>query len=140
MIFQPGGTCSASSSDNHIVTAVNSDRTANLLRAKREAGLEQLNIVDRALAALTTAAIMAANALELPTEETTSPVLPTRVTPRRVLSDEHRQALTEGRREARHFKDAAADLARETLDPTPGLTPASTATRLVKRQTPASRR
>ena len=128
------------------MTVVDIDDTASLLRAKREALLEQLDAVDRALAALTAAGIIVANAQELhaakPAEEATSP-LATRVKPRRVLSDEHRHALAEGRRKARHARDAAAGRARETLDPAPGLAPASTATdlpRLVKRQTPGSRR
>lgn len=129
------------------MTVVEVDGTASLLRAKREPLLDQLDAVDRALAALTAAGIIVANAQELhtaePAEEATSPVVPTRVTPRRVLSDEHHHALTEGRRKARHSKDAAAGGARETLDPAPGLAPASTGTelsRLVKRQTPGSRR
>jgi hypothetical protein len=128
------------------VTIVDIDDTASLLRAKREALLGQLDAVDRALAALTAAGIIVANA-ELhtakPAEEATSPVVPTRVKPRRVLSDEHRHALAEGRRKARHAKDAAAGRARETPDPTPGWAPTSTPTdhpRLVKRQTPGSRR
>jgi hypothetical protein len=134
-------------SPNHKVTFVDIDDTASVLRAKREALLDQLDAVDRALAALTTAGIIDANAQESqtakPAEEATSSVVPTRVKPRRVLSDEHRHALAEGRRKARHAKDAAAGRARETLDPAPGLAPASTATglpRLVKRHTPGSRR
>ncbi len=125
------------------MTVVDIDDAASLLRAKREALLDQLDTVDKALAALTAAGIIVANAQELHTaklaEEATSPVVPTRVKPRRVLSDEHRHALTEGRRKARHAKDAAAGRARETLDPAPGLAPTSTVTdlpRLVKRQTP----
>ena len=134
-------------SHNHKVTVVDIDDTASALRAKREALLDQLDAVDRALAARTAAGIIDANAQELqtakPAEEATSSVVPTRVKPRRVLSDEHRHALAEGRRRARHAKDAAAGRARETLDPAPGLAPASTATdlpRLVKRQTTGSRR
>jgi hypothetical protein len=125
------------------VTVVDIDDAASLLRAKREALLDQLDAVDKALAALTAAGIVVANAQELHTaklaEEATSPVVPTRVKPRRVLSDEHRHALTVGRRKARHAKDAAAGRARETPDPAPGLAPTSTVTdlpRLVKRQTP----
>lgn len=142
-----GGTYSASSSDNHKVTEVDIDGATSLLRAKREALLDQLAAVDRALAALTAAGIIVANAQDLhtaePAEEPTTRVVPTRVKPRRVLSDEHRHALTEGRRKARHSKDAAAGRARETLDLSPGLAPAPTATdlpRLVKRHAPGSRR
>jgi hypothetical protein len=134
-------------SHNHKVTVVDIDDTASVLRAKREALLDQLDAVDRPLAALAAAGIIDANAQELPTakpaEEATRSVVPTRVKPRRVLSDEHRHALAEGRRKARHAKDAAAGRARETFDPAPGLAPASTATdlpRLVKRHTPGSRR
>jgi hypothetical protein len=129
------------------VTVIDIDDTASLLRAKREALLDQLDAVDRALAALTAAGIIDEKGQELrtakPAEGATSPVVPTRVKARRVLSDEHRHALAEGRRKARHAKDAAAGRARETLDPAPALAPASTATdhpRLVKRHTPGSRR
>jgi hypothetical protein len=124
------------------VTVVDIEETARLLRAKREAVLDQLDAVDRALAALT-AGIIVANAQELPTaepaERPTSAVVPTRMASRRVLSDEHRHALTEGRRKARHSKDVAAGRAREA----PGLAPASPATappRLVKPQPRGSRR
>jgi hypothetical protein len=141
------GLRSGSSSDNHEVRVVDLNDTASLLRAKREALLDQLDAVDRALAAVTAAGIIVANAKELhtatPGAEASSPVVPTRVKPRRVLSDEHRHALTEGRRKARHARDAAAGRAREAPDPAPGLAPGSTATdlpRLVKRQTPGSRR
>jgi hypothetical protein len=132
---------------NHKVTVVDIDDTACVLRAKREVLLDQLDAVDRALAEPTAAGIIDANAQESqtakPAEEATISVVPTRVKPRRVLSDEHRHALAEGRRKARHAKDAAAGRARETLDPAPGLAPASRATdlpRLVKRHTPGSRR
>lgn len=148
MVMPTGGTYSTSSSDNHTVTVVDIDSTASLLREKRKALLDQLHVVDRALAALAAATSLATNALGLPTtavptEEAANPVLPTRVRPPRVLSDSHRQALTEGRRKGRHAKDAAAGHARETLDPAPGLTRASRAPglpRLVKRQTPRARR
>jgi hypothetical protein len=134
-------------SHHHKVTVVDIDDTASVLRTRREALRGQLDAVDRALAAPTAAGIIHPNAQELhtakPAEEATSSVVPTRVKPRRVLSDEHRHALAEGRRKARHAKDAAAGRARETFDPAPGLAPASTATdlpRLVKRHTPGSGR
>ncbi len=121
---------------------VDIDDTASLLRAKREALLNQLDAVDKALAALTAAGITAADASALhatePVEEATNAVVLTRVTPRRILSDEHRHALAEGRRKAHHAKEAAAGRAREAIDPAPGLAPAPTVTelpRLVKRQT-----
>jgi hypothetical protein len=119
---------------------VDRDRTVRRLRAKREALRDQLDAVDRALAALTGAGVTGAAIQELKTqvaaEEAASPVVPTRVKPRRVLSDEHRHALIEGRRKARHSKDVAAGRARESPDPSPGVALASTARqlpRLVKR-------
>ncbi len=129
------------------MTVVDIDGTASLLRAKREALLDQLDAVDKALAALTATGMIVANAQEVhtaePAEAATSPVVPTRMEPRRVLSDEHRHALTEGRRKARHSKNVAAGRAREMPEPRPGFLPASTAIdlpRLVKRQDPGSRR
>ena len=98
------------------------DRTIEMLRARREELLNQLHVVDQALAAA---------------EAATGPVVPTRVKPARVLSDEHRQALIEGGRKARHSREASAGRAREMLDPSPGLAPASQTTglpRLVKRE------
>ena len=130
------------------MTRVEFDEDEGCLRAKREALLEQLAAVDRALAALVAPETPVANAQDLkaaepavdpaegPAEEA-GPVVPRRVTARRTLTDEHRHAITEGRRKARHAKDAAAGRAREAIDPAPGLAPASTATefpRLVKRQ------
>lgn len=110
-----------------------------MLRAQRVALLEQLDAIDKALAALTSPGIAVANARELDleaAEEATRPVAPTQVKARRVLSDEHRQASIEGRRKARHARDAAAGRVREP-GPAPGLARASTAARLprlVKRE------
>lgn len=121
---------------------VDRDRTVSRLHAQRKALLDQLDAVDRALAALTGAGVTGVTTRELETqeaaEEATSPVVPTRVKPPRMLSDEHRQALIEGRRKARHSTDVAAGRARDIPDPSPGLAPASAARqlpRLVKRPT-----
>jgi hypothetical protein len=92
---------------------VNLSDAVSLLQAKRKELSDQLDAVDKALAALNGPAA--------------SEVLPTRLRPARALSDEHRHALKEGRRKARHSKDAAAGRAREILDPRPGLAPASSA-------------
>jgi hypothetical protein len=124
------------------VKTIDLDSSAKMLRAKREELLDQLDTIDRALAALVSEEITVANTRGLHTEataveDTTSPVVPTRVKPRRVLSDEHRQALIEGGRKARHSRDAAAGRAREMPNPSPGLALASKATglpRLVKRE------
>src|ERR1700730_18234484 len=109
---------------------VDLNSSAKILRAKREELLDQLDAIDRALAALPSEGIVA-NAREGHTkvaaavEEAKGPVIPargipTRVKPRRVLSDEHRHALIEGRRKARHSKEAAAGRAREMVSPSLG--------------------
>jgi hypothetical protein len=54
-----------------------------------------------------------------------SDVIPTRLEPRRRQSDDHRHAAKEGRRRARHSREAAAGRAREMLEPWTGLAPAS---------------
>jgi hypothetical protein len=118
------------------------NRTVRMLQAKREELLDQLDAVDKALAALNGAKIAVAEAParnpRKATEEAGSPVVPTRVKPQRVLSDEHKHALIEGRRKARQSKDVAAGLAREMADLSPGLALASSDAgrlpRLVKRQ------
>jgi len=116
----------------------------SLLRAKRQELIDQLDAVDKALAALSGLAgtvTMApdANHPEA-SEQTSNTVLPTRVNSPRTLTDEHKHALKEGRRKARHSKDAAAGLAREITDPSPGLASGSRAggqlPRLVKRTKP----
>ncbi len=113
----------------------------SLLRAKRQELIDQLDAVDKALSALTAVASTAtiapeANPPEAP-ERTPDSVLPTRLNPPRTLSDEHKHALKEGRRKARHSKDAAAGIAREMTDLSPGLASGSRASgqspRLVKR-------
>jgi hypothetical protein len=116
----------------------------SLLQAKRKELVDQLNAVDRALAALSSVAGAVTMAPEenppQATEKERAPdtVLPIRLKPRRTLSEDHRHALNEGRREARHSKDAAAGLAREMTDDPSGLAGASAAhgrqPRLVKRK------
>jgi hypothetical protein len=113
------------------------DSSAKKLQAKRQALLDQLEAIDKALAIHASKGIAVANTGEpVAPEEATSPVVATRVKPQRVLSDEHRHAVREGRRKARHARDAAAGRAREMLDPSLVFSPASKATgapRLVKR-------
>jgi hypothetical protein len=111
----------------------------SLLQAKRKELADQLDAVDKALAALSSvggsgsAAPGANPAASL--ETAPSVVLPTKLKPPRTLSDEHKHALSEGRRKAHHSKAAAAGLAREPIDQAPAL--ASTGDgrqpRLVKR-------
>lgn len=107
---------------------VNLNDAVNLLRAKRKELSDQLDAVDKALAALGGPGIASQRPEQnppVPVAETASEVVPTRLKSRRKLSDEHRHALKEGRRKARHAKEAAAGRAREILDPRPGLAPAS---------------
>jgi hypothetical protein len=114
----------------------------SLLRAKRKELLDQLDAVDKALAALGEPNVAVTTTpernLQEAVEQAATGVLPTKLKPPRALSDEHKHALTEGRRKARHSKDVAAGRAREMPDPFPGLAPASSAEsqrpRLVKRR------
>jgi hypothetical protein len=113
----------------------------SLLRAKREELLDQLEAVDTALAALRGVGVAVTPTPEgnpqAATQEAADTVLPTRLKAPRTLSDAHKHALTEGRRKARHAKDAAAGLARELPERSPGLAPVSSGDgrrpRLVKR-------
>src|SRR5688572_14342343 len=120
---------------------VDLERTLRMLTDKREELLDQLDAVDKAIAALWGANKPEATVDQAEPEAPEIPsttVIPTKVKPKRVLSDEHKQAMTEGRRKAREAKDAAAGRARETLDDS--FVPALAATgvdappRLVKRQ------
>ena len=90
-----------------------------MLQAQRRALLEQLGAIDRAIAALDSPAASAGDAAAAPGAEgnlTTGAVLPQRVTSRRTLSDEHKQAIAVGKRKARNAKEAAKGLAREAPD------------------------
>ncbi len=120
------------------VTTVDLDSSLAALRAKRTELLNQVDAIEIALAALAAAGITAASAPEPQAEaagEVTSPPLPTRVKARRVLSDEHRHALLDGRRMARHRRAVAEGRARELLDPRPSPSEAAGLPRLVKRAT-----
>jgi hypothetical protein len=83
-----------------------------LLQGKREEPLRLLDAVDKALEAL--------HGVDVPLATPPGPgsaTIPTRLAPARTLTDEHKHAMKEGRRRARHAKDVAARLARE---PPPG--------------------
>ena len=111
------------------------DRSLRTLNAKRAELLNQVDAIDTALAALATAGITVVNAPE-PAEaadDVTSPVALTRIKARRVLSDEHRQALIDGRRMARHRRAVDEGRARELLAPSPAPAQAAGLPRLVKR-------
>ena len=101
------------------------------LRARRKELSDQLEALDTVLAALDEPrSVRAPDAEENPAaaaEEAPTEVVPTRLKPSRRLSDNHRHALREGRRNARHSKDVAAGRARELPDPRPSLSSAATA-------------
>ena len=112
------------------------DSSLRALHAKRTELLNQVDAIDTALAALATAGITVVNAREPQPEaadDVTSPVVPTRIKARRVLTDEHRQALLDGRRMARHRRAVDEGRARELLAPSPAPSQAAGLPRLVKR-------
>jgi len=116
-----------------------------LLQAKRKELADELDAVDKALAALRRVGDAGSAAPRenpspppdtAPPETAPSVVLATKLKPRRTLSDEHKRSLSEGRRKAHHSKAAAAGLARELLDQAPALAASSEGVRqprLVKR-------
>jgi len=117
------------------VTDVDLDSSLRALRAKRTELLNQVHAIDTALAALAAAGITAVHAPDPQPEadDVTSPLVPTRVKARRMLSDEHRQALLDGRRMARHRRAVDEGRARELLGPLPSPSEAAGRPRLVKR-------
>ena len=90
-----------------------------MLEGQRRELLDQLDAIDRAIAALGgvgTTADVVASASEVPAEQVAGTVRPTRVKAKRVLSDSHKQALITGKRKARAAHDVAKGLAREMPD------------------------
>lgn len=92
-------------------------RIISMLEAQRRELLDQLDAIDRAILALNGAGSGVADTRpaepDVPAEAAASAAVPTRVKPRRVLSDSHKQALVLGSRKAREARDAAKGLARE---------------------------
>ena len=88
-----------------------------MLEAQRRELLDQLDAIDRAIAALGIAGTADAEARQassvVPAEDTAGTVLPRQVKARRILTDAHKQALVAGRRRAREAHDVAKGLARE---------------------------
>src|SRR5690349_4051319 len=131
---EAGGIGSKADADR--VMTIDLESSLRTLHAKRTELLNQVDAIDAALAALATAGISVVNAPERPVEaadDVTSSVVPTRIKARRVLSDEHRHALLDGRRMARHKRAVDKGLARELLDPSPVRSQAVVLPRLVKR-------
>jgi hypothetical protein len=113
------------------------------LRATRRELASQLDSIDKAIAALTSAppstdvaGVAAATVAAQP--DAPLPLVATRLKPKRVLADAHKEALAKGRRRAREVREAAAGRAREMPDDSfvPALAPASGTEppRLIKKQ------
>src|SRR5438093_647935 len=96
------------------------NRILDLLGEQRRELLDQLEAVDKAIAALSGAGPAAAEtpwiAPDAEAPHAVKPVVPTRLTPRRVLTDAHKHAISAGKRKARDASDAAKGLAREMPD------------------------
>ena len=99
---------------------VEMNRIRSLLEEKRQELADQLDAVDRAIAALSSARTPVTETRpaepDVRAELSVSAVLPKLVEPRRVLSDAHKAAISAGKRRARAAKDAAKGLAREVPD------------------------
>ncbi len=102
---------------------VDLSRIVSMLERKRQELLQQLDAVDNAIAALGGAPagdVVAETVEDQPTAEapasTSRPLVPTRVKPKRVLGEAHKEALATGRRKAREAREAAAGRAREMPD------------------------
>jgi hypothetical protein len=125
------------------VTAPPLNQIVGMLEKQRRDLLAQLAAVDKAIAALQSAP---ASVAETPSPEpqpaadqAAGEVLPRRVTPKRVLSDEHKQALVVAKRRSRNAQEAAKGLAREmpvdSFVPAIGKRGERQAPRLIKRPT-----
>jgi hypothetical protein len=88
-----------------------------MLEGQRRELLEQIDGIDRAIAALGGAGTETEQARPASSDvsagDTAGKVLPRHVKARRVLSDAHKQALITGKRKARAAHDVAKGLARE---------------------------
>lgn len=115
------------------------EKSITALLARRDELITEIDAVNQALAILrgdsralapasvtTTAAQVTAEPIETP------PVM--RLKPKRVLSDEHIAAMTEGRRKARQAKEVAAGKAIAPVDAPALSAPMNEAPRLVKRR------
>ena len=92
----------------------------SMLEEKRQELADQLNAVDRAIAALSSARTPVTKTRpaepDVRAELTVSAALPRPVEPRRVLSDAHKEAISAGKRRTRAARDVAKGLARELPD------------------------
>jgi len=110
------------------------EKSIHALLAERARLLNHIDAVDQALAALRGTAVPAPPAAEVARALPAVPEV-TRLAPKRVLSDEHKRKLSDGRQRARHAKEVATGTAREPLSGVPALAaaPTSETPRLVKR-------
>ena len=127
---------------------VDLNRIVGTLQATRRELTQQLDAIDKAIAALLSAAPSAepaAVAAAIPAvapdpgqTDATPPLEAIRLKPKRILKDAHKEALARGRRRAREVREAAAGRARELPDDSfvPALAPVSGAQppRLIKKQ------
>ena len=99
---------------------VETNHIRSMLAEKRRKLADQLDAIDRAIAALNSAAIPVAETRpvepDVAAEHTASAVLPRAVKARRVSSDAHREAASAGKRRARAARDAAKGLGRKMPD------------------------
>ncbi|MBI4887659.1 MAG: hypothetical protein HY824_11250 [Acidobacteria bacterium] len=117
-------------------------RIVALLQEQRRALQDQLDAVDRAIAALDGAgpAVGEADAPDdLPAGDVPRAIQTRQVKARRTQTDAHKHAIAMGKRKARHAREAAKGLAREAHDegfvPAIGVRGGAEAPRLVKRKT-----
>jgi hypothetical protein len=126
---------------------VTTNRIMDMLSERRRELLDELDAVERAIAALENPAVTIADAPavadtpagddDLAGETAADLAPPRRVTARRVMSDTHKHAVSIGKHKARHAREAAKGLARELPDdsfvPAIGRRGAAQSPRLVKR-------
>ena len=115
-------------------------RIVALLQEQRRALQDQLDAVDRAIAALDGAGPVVDDADapgDLPAGDTPGAIQPRQVRARRTQTDSHKHAVAVGKRRARNKRDAAKGLAREVHDdgfvPAIGVRGGGVAPRLVRR-------
>src|SRR5579864_5598425 len=120
---------------------VDLNRIVGTLQATRRELTQQLDAIDKAIAALVSATPTAEPAgvpPDIPADvpgarQTDAPspleatLMPKRILPKRILNDAHKEALAKGRRRAREVREAAAGRARELPDDSfvPALAPLS---------------
>ena len=99
---------------------VEENQKHSMLEEKRQELVDQLDAVDREIAALNSARTPVTETRpaepDVRAELAVSAVLSRRVEPRRVLSDAHKEAISAGKRRARAARDVAKGLARHVPD------------------------